>query len=390
MELQIDRDYVISQTQALVQIDSVNSDLEKGATGEGDIGRYVAQALADMGIDPIVDPVESGRDNVYGLLRGTGDGRRLLLNAHLDTVGVTGMAEPFSGALRDGKIYGRGAYDMKASIAAMLAVMKALVDADAKLAGDIWFTTVIDEEYGSKGMEHLVAYLQKEAIQIDAAILTEPSQLRVCCAHRGFVWLEIKTQGRAAHGSRYADGIDANMHMGRMLVEIEKYAQELLQREGHPLLGPPSIHVPLIQGGTSQSVYSAFCRIELERRTLPSETVAQVVAEIQAILDRLAQADPQFSATVNAFFDRNPYEIDPQADIVRTVYAATQQTLSAEPKTYGELWWMDSALLGEAGIETVIIGPTGGGLHADEEWVEVDSVVQLAQILAHSALTYCR
>lgn len=389
MDLQIDREYILAQTQALVQIDSVNSDLEKGAAGEGDIGRYVAQALADMGINPIVDPVESGRDNVYGLLRGTGAGRRLLLNAHLDTVGVTGMAEPFSGALREGKIYGRGAYDMKASIAAMLAVMKALVDADAKLAGDVWFTTVIDEEYGSKGMEHLVAYLQKEAIQMDAAILTEPSQLRVCCAHRGFVWLEVKTQGRAAHGSRYADGIDANMHMGRVLVEIEKYAQELLQREGHPLLGPPSIHVPLIQGGTSQSVYSAFCRIELERRTLPSETVAQVVAEIQAILDRLAEADPQFSATVSAFFDRNPYEIDPQADIVQTVRAATQQTLSAEPELYGELWWMDSALLGEAGIETVIIGPTGGGLHADEEWVEADSVVQLAQILVQSVLTYC-
>jgi acetylornithine deacetylase len=163
-----------------------------------------------------------------------------------------------------------------------------------------------------------------------------------------------------------------------------------VQRAGHPLLGPPSIHVPLIQGGTSQSVYSAFCRIELERRALPGETVEAVVAEIQAIIDRLAAADPQFRATVSILFSRNAYEIDPAAEIVQTVQAAAQHVLSAAPEIYGEGWWMDSALLGEAGIDTVIIGPAGDGLHADEEWVDVESVIQLARILARSALSYCR
>ncbi|MBZ0297745.1 MAG: ArgE/DapE family deacylase [Anaerolineae bacterium] len=381
---QPDRDYIVQQTQALVRIDSVNSDLEAGAAGEGEIAAYVAGELARMGIEPIVHEVEPGRSNVSGILKGAGHGRSLLLNAHMDTVGVTGMAEPFSGAIRHGKLYGRGAYDMKASIAAMLVVMKGFVDSGTSLAGDLLFTTVIDEEYGSKGMEHLVQHFKA-----DAAILTEPSDLRICCAHRGFVWIEVKTRGRAAHGSRYAEGIDANMHMGRVLVELEKLAQDLIQREGHPLLGPPSLHVPLIQGGTSQSVYSAFCRIELERRTLPHEKVADVTAEIQAIVDRLAAQDPTFDATVNTFFSRNAYEIDPQAEIVQVVKQAAQTVLAAEPEVYGAPWWMDSALLSDAGMDTVIIGPTGDGLHADEEWVEVDSIVQLARILSQSAIDFC-
>ncbi|MBC7814071.1 MAG: M20/M25/M40 family metallo-hydrolase [Burkholderiales bacterium] len=380
----LNRDYVIEQTQALVRINSINSDLEKGAAGEGEIGRYIAAELANMGITPTVQEVEAGRNNIIGVLKGSGTGRSVLLNAHMDTVGVTGMAEPFLGDIREGKLYGRGAYDMKASIAAMLAAMKGFVDGGIKLAGDVLFTTVVDEEYGSKGMEQLV-----KDFKADAAILTEPTNLRICCAHRGFVWIEVKTRGLAAHGSRYFEGIDANVHMGRILVEIEKLSADLLHREQHPLLGLPSLHVPLIAGGTSQSVYSAFCRAELERRTLPGETVDAVVAEIQRIVDKLSAEDPRFSATVNAFFSRNAYEIEPSAEIVQTVKGAAQTVLGAEPDIYGALWWMDSALLSDAGMKTVIVGPTGDGLHTDEEWVEVESVVDLACILQQSIVDYC-
>lgn len=380
----IDRDYVIAQTQAMVQIDSVNSDLEAGAAGEGDMAHYVADQLRALGIEPTLYAVEGDRQNVVGTLTGRGGGKSLLLNAHLDTVGVSGMDEPFSGDVRDGKLYGRGAYDMKASIAAMLGAMKALKESGGALAGDVIFTAVIDEEYGSKGMEHLVQH-----VRADAAIVTEPSNLRVCVAHRGFVWVEVITQGRAAHGSRYYEGVDANMHMGRVLVEIDKLSRELTARDGHPLLGPPSIHVPLIAGGTSQAVYSAACRIEIERRILPNETPAHVHAEIQAIVDRLAADDPQFSATVNTFFHRNAFEIDAQAEIVQTVKNETAAVIGQTPEVYGEVWWMDSALLGDAGIDTVIIGPMGDGLHSAVEWVDVDSVVQLADVLARSAIRFC-
>lgn len=380
----LDRNYLIKQTQAMVRINSINSDLEDGAAGEGAMADYVSTALRDIGIDPIIHEVEHGRSNVVGILKGTGTGKSLLLNAHLDTVGVTGMSNPFSGAIRDGKLYGRGAYDMKASIAAMLTVMKSIVEGGVQLKGDLLFTTVIDEEYGSKGTEDLVKYYQA-----DAAILTEPTNLRICCAHRGFAWIEVITYGRAAHGARHHEGIDANMHMGRILVEIEKLSHELLKRDDHPLLGTASIHVPLMQGGTSQSVYAAQCRIELERRLLPDDDLATVTAEIQAIVDKLSAQDPQFHATVNTFFSRNPYEIDPAAEIVQVVKSATQQVQSIEPEIYGELWWMDSALLAAAGMETVIIGPTGDGIHADDEWVDIESVLQLAHILRDSAIAYC-
>ena len=380
----LDHDYLIDQTQAMVRINSVNSDLESGAVGEGEMARYVTDALINIGIEPMIYEVESGRSNVVGILKGAGTGKSLLLNAHLDTVGVTGMADPFSGEIRDGKLYGRGSYDMKASLAAMLTVMKSFVDADVQLAGDLLFTAVIDEEYGSKGTEHLV-----RQVRADAAILTEPTNLRICCAHRGFAWIEVITHGRAAHGARHHEGIDANLHMGRILVEIEKLSHDLLQGKSHPLLGTASIHVPLMHGGTSQSVYSAQCRIELERRLLPDDTLDEVTAEIQAIVDKLSAQDPQFTATVNTFFSRNPYEIDPSAEIVQVVKQATQHILSTEPEIYGELWWMDSALLADAGMETVIIGPTGDGIHADVEWVDIESVVQLTQILQQSAIDYC-
>jgi acetylornithine deacetylase len=380
----LNRDYLIEQTQAMVRINSINLDLELGAVGEVEMADYIADALTDIGIEPIIYEVEAGRSNVIGVLKGGGTGKSLLLNAHLDTVGVTGMTDPFSGDIRDGKLYGRGSYDMKASLAAMLTVMKGFVDTDIQLAGDLLFTAVIDEEYGSKGTEHLV-----QQVTADAAILTEPTNLRICCAHRGFAWIEIITTGRAAHGARHLEGIDANMHMGRILVEIEKLSQDLLQGESHSLLGTASIHVPLIQGGTSQSVYSAKCRIELERRLLPDDNLDDVTAQIQAIVDKLSTQDSTFNATVNTFFSRNPYEIDPSAEIVQVVKQSTQAILSVDPEIYGELWWMDSALLADAGMETVIIGPTGDGIHADVEWVDMESVMQLAQILQQSAIKYC-
>jgi len=382
--LRISRNYVIEQTQALVRIDSVNPDLEPGAAGEGEVAAYLAAELERLGVTATLQPVEDGRPNVIGVIEGTGGGRSLMLNAHTDTVGVTGMDAPFGGDLRDGRVYGRGTYDMKGSLAAMLGVVKALQESDVTLAGDLLFTAVVDEEYGSKGAEALV-----HEYHADAVVLTEPTNLRVCVAHRGFVWLEVLTHGRAAHGSRPHEGVDANAHMARVLVEVEKLGRDLLAREGHPLLGPPSIHIPLLSGGTSQSVYAAQARAELERRTLPGETTADVQAEVAAIIERLAADDPDFNAEVRAFFDRPPYEIDPEAAIVEATAGAVQAVTGTAPERYGEGWWMDSAIFAGAGMDTVVLGPTGDGLHTVEEWVTVDSLATLAAALAQTAVDWC-
>lgn len=383
MPITIDRDYIIKILQAMVAIDSVNSVLVPGAAGEGELGNYLANEMRAIGLEVDVIEVQPGRPNVVGVLKGSGGGKSLMLNGHTDIVGVEGMKAPFSAEIRDGKLYGRGAYDMKASLAASLAVAKALIDSGETLTGDLVLAMVIDEEYHSAGTEALI-----KTHPVDGAIVTEPTGLRVCVAHRGFCWFDVETIGRAAHGSRYQDGIDANRLMGYFLVELDKLSDELLERPKHDLLGAPSIHAPLIKGGSSQSVYAARCLAELDRRLLPGETPEQALTEIQAIIDKLRATVPNFKATVKLTFVRNAYEISPDTPIVQTLVDAYQQHQGTLPEIYGELWWMDSALLADAGIETVIIGPKGAGAHADEEWVELESVFELAEILLKASIAY--
>ena len=385
MTFSIDREYVSQTLVDLVRINSVNPSLSPNGKGEAEIGAYVADALNALGLAVTTYELEPNRANVVGILRGTGNGRSLLLNAHMDTVGVEGMADPFGAEMRNGRLYGRGAQDMKGSLAAMMGVAKAFVDGGVKLAGDLLITAVADEEYASIGMEHLV-----KTVTADAAIVTEPTDLTLCRAHRGFIWYDVETIGRAAHGSRYAEGIDANMRMGRFLARLDKLEQELRQRSPHPLAGPPSLHASLLQGGTEISMYAASSHLTIERRTIPGEMQAQATAELQTIIDQLAAEDATFKATVKPTFQREPFEISANAPIVQTVEQAIADRLGSEPAHTGQTFWTDAALLAEAGIETVLLGPIGQGLHSAEEWVDVQSVVKLAAVLAATAVNYCR
>ena len=385
MTLTIDETYLTKLTQELIQINSINPSLTPDGMGEAEIGTYVAEKLKELGLDVTTSEIAPGRVNVVGVLKGSGGGKSLLLNAHLDTVGVEGMTiNPFGGELREGRVYGRGAQDMKGSLAAMITAAKAIVDAGIRLRGDLLITGVADEEYSSIGTEALV-----RRIKVDGAIVTEPTDMHICCAHRGFIWFEVETIGRAAHGSRYNEGIDANMRMGRFLSELEKLEQELLQRKGHELAGPPSLHAALLQGGTEISKYAERCKLTIERRTVPGETVEGATAELQEIVDRLEKQDPSFKATVKATFWREPFEVREDAEIVQIMDKALDDRLSHHPVHTGQTFWTDAALIAEAGMETVILGPTGYGLHSAEEWVDVKSVVDLAYVLAETAIQYC-
>jgi acetylornithine deacetylase len=379
----IDSEYIRQTLMDLVRINSVNPNLVPGAPAEAEIGAYVAAALRDMGLEVTVYEIAPRRVNVVGRLKGQGNGRSLLLNAHLDTVGVGGMADPFGATVRDGRLYGRGAQDMKGSLAAMLGAMKALAESGVTLAGDVIFSAVADEEYTSAGTDDLVRHLSA-----DAAIVTEPTELRLCLAHRGFVWFEVQTFGRAAHGSRYQEGIDANLRMGRFLVELEKLAVELPARPPHPLAGPPSLHAALLQGGSEISVYSPHCQLKVERRTIPGETAVSTSAELEAIIERLAAADPTFQATVSPFFERDALATPAEAPIVAALEETMTAVLGQPPAIAGASFWTDAAILANAGIPSVVLGPTGGGLHSDEEWVELQSVYDLAQILRETAVKF--
>jgi len=380
----IDSDYLVATLIDLVRIDSVNPSLVPGGAGESQAAAYVADTLKALGMTVTTLEGTPGRPSVIGRLAGSGGGRSLMLNAHLDTVGIDGMVDALAPVIRAGRLHGRGAYDMKGSLAACLAAAKALTDAKATVGGDLVIAAVADEEYASLGTAEVVRHAP-----VDAAIVTEPTELDLCIAHKGFVWLEVETLGRAAHGSRYFEGIDANMRMGRFLGRLDRLEQELRARPPHPLVGPPSLHAPMLHGGTELSTYAARCVLGIERRTIPGETEAGVLNEIGALIQETGAADPSFRADLRCLLARNAFKVSPEAAIVQAVRAAATRHLGRPPAFIGKPFWMDSAILADAGVDTVIIGPKGGGAHTDEEWVDVQSLEDLATILADAAADFC-
>ena len=384
MSFAINLDEVTELLADLVRIDSVNPSLVVDGAGEAKIAAYVARVLTEAGLEVAVHEPEAGRPSVVGILRGTGGGRSLMLNAHADTVAVDGMASPFGAEVRDGRLYGRGAYDMKGSLAACIAAVDALSRSGERLAGDVLVAAVADEEYASLGTADLIG-----RYQVDGAIVTEPTDLQICRAHKGFIWLAVETLGRAAHGSQYQIGIDANLRMGRFLGRLEGLQRELEGREPHSLVGLPSLHAATLVGGSGLSTYAARCRLEIERRTVPGETEDGAVAEVGELLADLRGADVSFESTLDTLMVRDPFEVAADTRIVLNLEGACEEVLGAVPAHTGENPWMDSALLANAGVETVVFGPRGAGAHADVEWVDLDSVVELAAILAATAQRYC-
>jgi acetylornithine deacetylase len=273
---------------------------------------------------------------------------------------------------------------MKGSVAACMAALKALVDSGASLRGDVILTAVADEEYASIGTTEVI-----KQVKVEAAIVTEPTEMEICLAHKGFIWIEVETTGRAAHGSRFDEGVDANMRMGRFLAELESLERDLRSRSPHPLVGPPSLHAATLNGGTELSMYAAKCRLQIERRTVPGETEAQVKDELQKIVDQLKAADPSFQAGIKTLLIRESFETPADAPIVKAITQAATDLLVKPPPVVGRPFWMDAALLSAAGIPTVVMGPVGAGAHAKEEWVDLGSVEAMAHILAQTAIIFC-
>lgn len=366
----------------LVAIDSVNPDLVTGGAGEGEIARFVANWMERAGLAVTIEEAAPGRPNVIAVARGSGGGRSLLLNAHMDTVGVGGMQRPHEPYIEDNRLYGRGAYDMKAGLAAiMLAAAAARRQA---LRGDVILTAVCDEEFASIGTASVV-----KNWHADAAILTEPTQLDICIAHKGFCWLDIETTGVAAHGSLPEVGVDAIAKMGKVLVGLEELDRSLRAGPEHPLLGSGSLHASLITGGQELSSYPDRCLLSMERRTVPGETRELVEQQIRAILDQIAATDPQFQASLKTMLTQQPFEIAEDAPIVQTLLRQATRILGAEPGIGGAFGWMDSALLAAAGIPTVIFGPGGDGAHAVVEWSDLDQLQRCADVLVATIEEFC-
>ena len=373
---------LLGLTAKLVSIDSTNPALSPAGAGEAEIAAFVADWCRDQTPDVrIIDA--DGRPSVVAIARGTGGGRSIILNGHLDTVGVEGMADPFQPRVEGGRMYGRGSIDMKASVAAMMVTLARA--RSMRLRGDVVMTAVADEEAFSVGTSAVL----DAGVTADAAIVTEPTSGDVVVAHKGFAWADVIARGRAAHGSLPAEGIDAITKMGGFLKGLEDLQAELATQPGDPMLGPGSVHASTITGGREMSSYPATCHLGVERRTIPGETAQGFVAELEGIAERCRQADPDFRAEINLTFDRQAFSIDADHEIVELVKAVTTQTTGREPPVCGRAGWMDAALLSECSIPTVIYGPAGGDFHGDNEWVDVASIDVCADVLTNVISAYC-
>jgi acetylornithine deacetylase len=366
----------------LVAIDSVNPSLVPGAAGEGAIAAFLAETLRGAGLDVGMADAAPGRPNVVAVLEGRSRGRTLMFCGHLDTVGVAGMERPFEAIERDGKLHGRGAQDMKGGVAAMCGAAMTVARTAGLERGRLVVACVADEEYASLGAEALV----KDWVA-DAAVVTEPTDLQVGVAHKGFQWIEIETRGVAAHGSRPDEGRDAILRMGRILAALEQCERQFRQGVAHRRLGRPSLHASTIAGGREWSSYPDRCLLRLERRTLVGEGDEVGRQEVEAILAAIRESDPDFEAEARAIFGRAPYEIDESAELPQLLAAVTHEAGRPAPFT-AMSFWTDAAVLGGAGIPTVLFGPGGAGLHSADEFVRLDEVVACRDILARLVRRY--
>jgi acetylornithine deacetylase len=375
----------------LVRTDSINPALVPGAAGEAAVAGLLARRLERGGFDVRLVPAAGaqGRPSLVARHAGTGGGRSLLLNGHLDTVGVAGMARPFAGRIVGGRLLGRGACDMKAGVAAMVAAAEAA--AAAGTAGDVVLALVADEEHASAGTEAVLEFLGGRLP--DACLVGEPTWLDLAIAHRGYAVVQVGFTGQAAHSSQAALGVNAVSHLGRLIAAVEERDAVLASGTGHPVAGTGSMMTTVAGGGTSPFVLADAAFAVVERRTVPGEAAAGALAEVESILSAMRAGDPSVQADASLVLSREAWEFDPSSAagtaLSGLLAAALGARLGRLPGQIGAPYWMESALWQAAGVPTVVCGPGGGGMHAENEWVDLAQVRAYADALVGTISAYC-
>lgn len=350
------------------------------------MARLVADRLQRAGLEVESWEALPGRESVLGLLRGTGGGPTLLLCSHLDVVG----ADParFEPEVRDGRMYGRGASDMKAGLAASILAASELAAGPGRLRGDVLVAGVIDEEWLSAGAIDLVQRLRARGARVDGAILPEPTGLDLVIEHGGFGWWSIVSAGAEAAGDDPDEGVDAIALLGGVLSGLLELDAELATRPAKPY-GRPCVHASTIAGGTQLSAYPAACEVGVERCLVPGESVEQAQSELEAVIARAAELEPRLSVELRPVVGREAMSLERSEAVVTELVAAARRHLGAEPVIRGDMGWMDSGILFDGGIPCVAFGPTGAGEHTAGEWVELESLHTCARVLADTARSFC-
>ncbi|WP_395242718.1 M20/M25/M40 family metallo-hydrolase [Agromyces sp. MMS24-K17] len=367
---------VVDLAATLIGIDSVSSSLVPGAPGEARIAAHLAERLDAAGFAVRLVPAASdaSRVSLVAVRSGSRPGRTVVLNGHLDTVGVDGMPDPFTARIDGERLVGRGASDMKGGVAGLVVAAERLAAADAP--GTIVVALVADEEDASVGAEAVIADLSGRDLAPDLCLIAEPTWLDLAAAHRGFAVVDVALHGRAAHSSQPDQGVDAIRALGDLLAGIRAADASLHALAPHPLLGHGSLMATVARAGTAPFTVAAGAEVVVERRTVPCEASARALDEVRALVDGVVAGLPGLTAEVRLGMARAAWQVDATgaaAEFSRLLGAALAET-GTRPEPVGAPYWMESALWQEVGVPTVVCGPAGGGLHAVDEWVDLDQL----------------
>ena len=388
--IRISKDEVISVLKDLVSIGSVNPDIEKGH-GEIDVAKYIAEYCEKAGLKVETQDVADGRFNVIATLKGSQPGKTLMLNGHMDTVGIRNMSiDPFKPFIENGRFHGRGASDMKGSIAAMMVASKALSESGASMKGNLVISTVAGEEYDNAGTKKMIDDPRYARIA-DAVIVGEPTSLTLAIAHKGFALTEFTIRGRASHGSVPEAGIDAIEKTARIVLAIEALKREYAAKK-HALLGSPKIHTSIIKGGREWSVIPDQCTLKVEARTIPKHEAKEVHRDLNRIIHRLASKDRDLKASVNLLYSGKSLETSKNDPLVLGLESAFTRIKKRKPKLVGMPYYTEASLFAEAlRVPACLMG--AGDIrqaHAADEYVRVNEVHELSMIYAEAAQGFGR
>ena len=383
---------VIRLTQELIKIPS-HKYIENR---ESEVADFIYNYCKENGLEVEYQQVEGLRRNVIARLKGNGTGKNLIFNGHIDTVPPYEMAfEPFCAEIKDGYLLGRGSNDMKGAVACMIAAMLNIKNKNKLLGGDIILTAAVGEEEKSDGTEFVV----KSGITADGAIVGEPANYGYALGHRGLEWLEIKIEGKIAHGGIPELGINAISKAAKLIRRIEDELMPKLKERQNDWMGPSVMNFGFIKGGTQPSSVADSCIIQIDRRYLPEENVESVIKEYQDIIDEIKVEDTEFKAEIIRMdsnlmeeFDHAPLIAQPDSDIAKTVYNVLKEFTNKEPNIEKRRGWTDAGVLSTYGnIPTVVTGP--GDLkysHAKDEKIPVADLINYVEIYTRIAEEFCK
>lgn len=374
-------DAAVQLTAELIEIESVNPGLDPRSAGEGAIIEYLSNRLRAAGfqVEILQPPANPLRPSLFATFS-SGPGPKIMFNGHVDTVGAGLMTDPFKALFAGDRLRGRGACDMKAGVAGMVVAAET---AAKTCGGTVMLALVADEEDASIGTETLLKHLSDNAIRPDVCLVGEPSWLDLTAAHRGYAVVEVEFAGVAAHSSQPENGVNAVAHLGRLLEAVAEFDRQLQTRVPHPLVGHGSLMATVVSGGRAPFSLADSASALIERRTVPGEDSDQALGEVENLLNQLRNEDPAVDATCRLSHSRAPWELadDPFSIAVAGRLSAALAERGYPATRTGHPAWMESALFAEAGIPTLVCGPAGGGLHADDEWVDVRQVRDYTAVL---------